>query len=120
MQPLNVVVATRDTKAAAGLAATLNRYSRSVAVARSAEEVRSVIPKHRADLAVLDLETVGLEEVQKLCHEFDHTKVVCVHRLADEQMWAEALGAGAIDCFQSADLEGIVQAVDRSFKRSAA
>jgi len=122
MQPLNVVLATSDSKAAAGLAATLNRVSRSVAVARSAEEVRSAIPKHRANLAVVDLETVDLIEVRKLCHEFDHTKVVCFHRLADEEMWAQALGAGAIDCFQSADVDGIIQAVDRNFHitRSAA
>lgn len=118
MQPLNVVVATSDSQAASGLAASLNHYFRSVSVARSADEARSAIPKHRAQLAVVDLETVNLSEVQKLCREFDHTQVLCVHRLADDEMWAQALAAGAIDCCQSADVAGIVEAVDRNQRRS--
>ena len=118
MQPLNVVVATRDSQAASGLAASLNRYFRSVSVACSADEARSAIPKCRADLAVVDLETVDLTEVQKLCREFGHTQVLCVHRLADEEMWTQALAAGAIDCCQSADVTGIVEAVDRSLRQT--
>jgi hypothetical protein len=31
-------------------------------------------------------------------------------------MWMEALAAGAIDCCQTADVTGIVQAVDRNLK----
>ena len=65
MQPLNVVVATRDSQAASGLAASLNRHFRSVSVATSADEARSFIPKHRAEFAVVDLETVPLAEVRK-------------------------------------------------------
>jgi DNA-binding NtrC family response regulator len=119
MQPLNVVVASRDSQAAAQLAASLNSHFRSVAVARSLEEVRRAIPKHRAQLAIVDLELASLRDVQELCHDFDSTSVVCTHRIPDEEMWMEALAAGAIDCCQNADVSGIVQAVDRNLKMNA-
>ncbi len=116
MQSLNVVVASSDSKAAAQLAASLNTHFRSVAVARSIDEVRRAIPKHRAQLAIVDLELATLRDVQELCHEFDATSVVCTHRIPDEEMWMEALAAGAIDCCQNADVNGIVQTVDRNLK----
>jgi DNA-binding NtrC family response regulator len=116
MQPLNVVVASSDSQAAARLAASLNSHFHSVSVARSIDEVRRAIPKHRAQLAIVDLELASLHDVQELCHEFDATSVVCTHRIPDEEMWMEALAAGAIDCCQTADVTGIVQAVDRNLK----
>ncbi len=116
MQSLNVVVASSDSKAAAQLAASLNTHFRSVAVARSLEEVRRAIPKHRAQLAIVDLELATLRDVRELCHEFDATSVVCTHRIPDEEMWMEALAAGAIDCCQNADVNSIVQTVDRNLK----
>lgn len=120
MQPLNVVVAISDPKAAAELVSKLNQHFRSVAVASSADEARHAIPKNRAQLAVIDLETVGLPEVEQLCHDFRNTSVVCTHRLADEEMWSHALEAGAIDCCYSTDVNGILQAVDRNRRAGAA
>lgn len=114
MQPVNVVIATTDTKTASHLAETLNRYFRSVAVARSVEEVRHAIPKHRAQLAIVDLELANMNEVKELCNEFGGTQVVCTHRIPDEEMWTEALTAGAIDCCQNADVAGILDAVRRN------
>ncbi len=116
MQPLNVVVASRDVRTASQLAASLNPYFRSVAVARSLDEVRRAIPKQRAELAIIDMELASPKDVQQLCHDFDHTSVVCTHRIPDEEMWMEALAAGAIDCCYSSDVSGIVQAVDRNLK----
>ncbi len=116
MQSLNVVVASRDKQAASQLAASLNQHFRSVAVARSLDEVRSAIPKHRAQLAIVDLELASLEDVERLTHEFDHTSIVCTHRIPDEEMWASALAAGAIDCCQNADVAGIVDTVQRNVK----
>lgn len=116
MQALNVVVAGSDSQAASQLAASLNRYFRTVSVARSLEEVRHAIPKHRADLAVLDLELASVEDVERLAREFNHTSIVCTHRIPDEEMWASALAAGAIDCCQNADVASIVQAADRNVK----
>jgi DNA-binding NtrC family response regulator len=116
MQSLNVVVANSDSSAAAELAASLHRHFRSVAVARSLEEVRRAIPKHRAELAIVDLEMASPKDVAELCNEFNHTSVVCTHRIPDEEMWMEVLAAGAIDCCQSADVGAIVQAVDRNLR----
>jgi DNA-binding NarL/FixJ family response regulator len=116
MQPLNVVVANIDSQAASQLAASLNAYFRIVSVARSLDEVRCAIPKHRAHLAILDLELASVEDVERLAREFNHTGIVCTHRIPDEEMWASALAAGAIDCCASDDAGCIVQAVDRYVK----
>ena len=116
MHPVNVVIANHDYVAAAELAASLHDHFRSVAVARSLEEARSAIPKHRAQLAVVDLELASLADVKELCNDFGHTAIVCTHRIPDEEMWAAALAAGAIDCCQRDDIAGIVGAVSRNLK----
>ena len=113
MQSLNVVIANRDSQSAAQLAASLNTYCRNVSVVRSLDEVRTAIPKHRAQLAILDLELASVSDVEQLAREFNHTSIVCTHRIPDDEMWAAALDAGAIDCCPSDDAACIVQAVDR-------
>jgi DNA-binding NtrC family response regulator len=118
MQPLNVVIANRDSQSAAQLAAGLNTYFRKVSVVRSLDEVRLAIPMHRAELAILDLELASVEDVERLVREFNHTGIVCTHRIPDEEMWAAALAAGAIDCCQNADVASIVQAVNRHVKEA--
>lgn len=120
MQPLNVVIASTDPKAASQLAESLHSHFRSVAVAGSIDEVRHAIPKHRAQLAIVDLELANMNDVQKLCSDFGQTQVVCTHRIPDEEMWAEALTAGAIDCCQNADIAGILDAIRRNFRRARA
>lgn len=114
MQPLNVVIASSDGQAASRLAESLNRHFRLIAVARSLEEIRHAIPKHRAQIAIVDLELANLKDVKQLCNEFTQTQVVCTHRVPDEEMWAESLNAGAIDCCQDSDAAGIVDAVRRN------
>lgn len=119
MQTLNVVIAISDPKAAAELAGKLNAHFHSVSVARNTDEARHAIPRHRAHLAVIDLETVPLGEVQRLCQDFRNTSVVCTHRLADEELWSHALQAGAIDCCFPQDVSGILQAVTRNQRTKA-
>lgn len=119
MQTLNVVIAISDPQAAADLVNKLNPHFRSVAVAHNADEARHAIPKNRAQLAVVDLETVSLPDVEQLCHDFRNTSVVCTHRLADEEIWSQALQAGAIDCCFPQDVGGILQAVDRNVHSKA-
>jgi DNA-binding response OmpR family regulator len=116
MQPLNIVVAHNDSAAAAQLAASLHHHFRSVSVARSLDEVRSAIPRNRPELAVVDLETISLPEVEKLCREFRGVPIVCTHRLPDEQMWAAALAAGALDVCQTNDVQSILLAVRRNLE----
>ena len=120
MQPLNVVIANSDSQSASQLAASLNTYFRNVSVVRSLDEVRNAIPKHRAQLAILDLELASVKDVEQIAREFNHTSIVCTHRIPDDAMWASALAAGAIDCCQNADVASIVQAVDRYVKRANA
>ncbi len=114
MQPLKIVVAHNDSHTASQLAASLNKHFRSVSVARSLDEVRSAIPRQKPELAVVDLETVSLKDVQRLCREFGDVPIVCTHRLPDEQMWTEALEAGAVDVCQTNDVGGILLAVRRN------
>jgi DNA-binding NtrC family response regulator len=114
MQPLNVVIASTDCKAASQLAESLNRHFRSISVARSIDEVRHAIPKHRAQVAIVDLELASIGQVHDLCAEFEGTHVVCTHRIPDNEMWAAALTAGAVDCCQNADIAAIVDAVRRN------
>ena len=118
MQPLSVVIATADHQSASRLAESLNRHFRTVAVAHSIDECRHAIPKHRAQLAIVDLESVNLEDVAKLRNDFGQTQVVCTHRVPDEEMWTEALTAGAIDCCQNADVAAILEAIRRNFRQT--
>lgn len=113
MKPLTVVVAQGDPQAAEALAASLLNHFKAVHVARSLEEARNSVPKHRADLLVVDLELASLPEVEQLRRELPATAVVCTHRLADEELWARALAAGAVDCCHSSDVRSIVLAADR-------
>ena len=116
MQSLNVVVASSNSQAAAQLAASLNRFFRTVWVACSLDEIRLAIPKHRAQLAIVDLELASLDDVERLAHEFHHTSIVCTHRIPDDEMWASVLAAGAIDCCPMDDAACIVQAVNRNVR----
>lgn len=122
MQPLTVVITQPDPRVAEALSASLQSVSRSVAVARSLPDLRRAIPKHRANVAVVDLETVPLDAVEALRREFAGLNIICTHRLADEDMWTSALAAGASDCCSSSDVKGIVAAAvrDLALTRSSA
>ena len=104
----NVIVAQSNASAAASLAASLQRVCRSVVVAKSPEEVRAAVPKHRADIVIADLELVHMPEIERLHHEFGGVRIVCTHRVPDEQMWAESLQAGAADCCFADDARAIL------------
>ncbi|HEV8522899.1 MAG TPA: hypothetical protein VGQ71_00250 [Terriglobales bacterium] len=108
MRPLNAVVAQIDARNAETIAALLHSRCRTVAVARSLEELRSAIPKNRADVVIVDLELADLRDIQELHHDFRDTCIVCTHRVADEDMWATVISAGAADLCANADAHGIV------------
>ena len=110
MKPLSVVVAQSDAKTADFLARSLYNHFRVVNKAGDLNELMHSIPQHRADVAIVDLELAGIEQVQQLRSQFAGTTIVCTHRLADEKMWAEALAAGAADCCHTSDVRAIVLA----------
>ena len=106
------------------LAASLNKQFRNLVTAKSCAEAKSAIGRFRSPFAVVDLELISLTELKDLCRGFPSTAFVCIHRLADDRMWSEALAAGAVDCCYAADAPSILLASERyvvlSRARSAA
>ena len=96
------------------LRAKLERVSGGVHLACSVDEAKRAIAHYRAGYAVLDAEIASFSDVAEITRDFPATAVVCIHRLADEQLWAEALNAGALDIFSPNDANGIVNALSRS------
>ena len=110
MKPLSVVVAQSSAKVSETLAKSLYNHFRVVTTAGSLSDLMHSIPKHRADVAIVDLELADIRQVEELVRQFSNTTVVCTHRLADEKMWTDALAAGAADCCNSSDVRAIVLA----------
>lgn len=113
MRPINVVLAHHDAVAADRLTASLAKQFRNLEVAKSAGEIAPAVARLRAPFAVVDLEMVGFPQLKVLCSEFPATAFVCIHRLADDRMWSDALAMGAVDCCHSSDLHGILLASER-------
>jgi DNA-binding NarL/FixJ family response regulator len=114
MQSLNVALFQSDPGIAQLLAANLGNEFQSVHVARSMQEMRHIIAKHRPTVVILDMERSGLADVKQLHQEFPGVAIVCTHRLADEEMWAAALAAGADDIYPSSDTPGILRSALRN------
>jgi DNA-binding NarL/FixJ family response regulator len=110
MKPLSVIVAQSNVRTGEFLTKSLYNHFRVVHTADNLNDLLHSIPKHRADVAIVDLELADLEHVRQLTHQFSSTKIVCTHRLADERMWTDALAAGAADCCHSSDVRAIVMA----------
>lgn len=111
MKDLTVVIAQSDSTTAQVMAARMHEFFRNISVARSVDELRTSIPKHHADVVVLDLELADLEELKTLRRSFVGTRFVCTHRVPDEEMWTSAVDAGADDVCNNSDVNGIVHAV---------
>jgi DNA-binding NarL/FixJ family response regulator len=77
-------------------------------------ELRSTAVKYRPAAIVLDLESASLAEVETLKKEFEGVRVICNHRVADEEMWTRSLSVGADDCCPSSDTRGILSSAVRN------
>jgi DNA-binding response OmpR family regulator len=97
MEPLCVVLYQDDPRTAQSLAVSLSQHFDSVHLARTYQEVRPAVARHQAEAVVLDLETSGPCEVERLHREFPSLCIVGTHRLADDKLWTEALNLGASD-----------------------
>jgi DNA-binding NtrC family response regulator len=113
MEPLSVVLYQNDAETAQKLAASLSQYFLSIYLTRSREEIRPAIARYRAEVLVLDVETSGSTELERLHHEFPGLCIVCTHRLADEELWAEALNLGAADMCEPWNANDVVRSVMR-------
>jgi DNA-binding NarL/FixJ family response regulator len=118
MQPSNVVLLQSDPTVAQKLASSLADSFHRVHVARSLDELRHAAAKHRPFAVILDLESATLGDVESLKREFGGIRVICNHRVADEEMWTQTLNVGADDCCPSSDMRGILSAAVRNSAQS--
>jgi DNA-binding NarL/FixJ family response regulator len=110
VQPTNIVLLQSDPTVAEMLTNSLSNSFHGVHVATSVDELRHAVAKHRPYAVVVDLESATFAEVEALKHEFAGIRVICNHRVADEEMWAKTLSIGADDCCPSSDMRGILTA----------
>src|SRR5258708_4723149 len=114
MKPLSIVIAYSSPKHAEALCRALDSHCGVMNVAANLQELLTAIPRHRADVAIVDLELAGLTDVQQLVRQFPATALICTHRLADDRMWAKALAARQTDFCNSTDLRAITIAASRA------
>jgi DNA-binding NtrC family response regulator len=97
MEPIKLVVYQNDPRTAQALVVSLSHHFGSVNLANRYDEVRPAIKRSHADVLVFDMETSRSDEIGRLHHEFPSLCIVGTHRLADDQLWTEALNQGAAD-----------------------
>jgi hypothetical protein len=97
MEPINLVVYQKDPRTAQSLVVSLSEHFGSVKLANRYEEVRLAIVRNHANVLVLDMEESRPDEIARLHREFPSLCIVGTHRLADDQLWADALNQGAAD-----------------------
>lgn len=114
MQHTNIVLLQSDPKIAQTLAALFANSFHRVHIAKSVDELRHAAAKHHPTAIVLDLESAPLTEVEALKKEFESVRVICNHRVPDEEMWTRTLSVGAEDCCPSSDMRGILSAAMRA------
>jgi len=120
MEPLCVVLYQNDPRTAQTLAVSLSQHFDSVYLVGTYQEVRPAVARHRAEAVVLDLETSGPDEVERLHHEFPGLCIVGTHRLADDKLWAEALSLGASDICEPRNHDVVRSLLHRLTRRAAA
>jgi hypothetical protein len=99
-----------DSATSTPLAASLSILFDEVAEVRSFDQLRSHPALRCATALILDLEKISLPELEALSRDIPEARIICMHRLADEQLWSAALNAGATDCCSSYDIRGVANA----------
>lgn len=105
-----VVIAQSDPRTVLALTNNLHAHFPRVVVAQNAKDLRELLDRHEARVAIIDLETIEIQEVQKLSEIFGDLVIVCTHRSPDEQMWTSALNAGAVEFCHPQDMRSILHA----------
>jgi DNA-binding NtrC family response regulator len=113
MESQRVVLYQNDPVTAQTLAASLAKHFNSVYLAHNCEEVFPAVARHRAEAVVLDLETSGPGEVERLHQEFPALCIVGTHRLADDKLWAEAMSLGASDICEPRNVDVVRSLLQR-------
>lgn len=113
MRPLSAIVVHKSEAPAHILAESLRQHLRFVTTAASYEDACTQAKLHRAQLMILDLETIALNQITVLLKEIPGITIVCTHRSADDPIFNEVLAAGAADCCLESDIRAIVHAAIR-------
>ena len=111
---LSVVVFETDPRVAQTLAGKLSSHFHAVHLTHSGDELRKRVVSNRPEAVVLDMEASRLTDVRSLHEDFPMLPIVCTHRIPDEQLWIDALEAGASDVCQSDDAQDVLTSVLRS------
>ena len=114
----HVLLLQSDPTIAQTLAESLANSFHGVHVAKSVDELRNAAAKHQPFAIILDLETATLADIESLKRDFQHTRIICNHRVADEEMWANTLNVGADDCCRTSDMRGIILAAEPKLARA--
>jgi hypothetical protein len=120
MEPLSVVLYQKDPRTAQSLVVSLSQHFESVHLAGTYQEVGPAVARHHAGAVVLDLETSGPDEVNRLHNEFPALCIVGTHRLADDKLWTEALNLGASDICEPRKDEVVRSVLHHVLRRAAA
>jgi chemotaxis response regulator CheB len=83
-------------------------------VAGSRDELLEKLIPSVPDVAILDVQTSELADVEELHRDFPSLLIVCTHRIPDEEMWMAALSAGAVDVCPADDVEAVLTSVRRN------
>src|SRR5579863_9764519 len=92
----SVVVLEQDPGVARSLAGGLRPHF-SVHVTRSREELWNDVARERPEAVVLHIAYWRRTEVESVRQELPALRIVCTHRMPDEEMWMAARAAGASD-----------------------
>ena len=111
MQHLSVVIAQKDRASADWLSLELKRHFRNIAVAHSHVEIHDAIAKFNAQVVIVDLELMRLDDLRRLCQNSLGAAVIATHRSPDDEMWMECLAIGAADCCQITDVDGMLRSI---------
>lgn len=110
MKPLSAIVVHQSEAPAQILAESLRQHLRFVSTAACLNEACTQAKLHRAQLMILDVDTIALNQVSGLLKELPGITIVCTHRSADDPVLDEVLAAGAADCCLESDIRAIVHA----------
>lgn len=114
MQLSHVVLLQRDIDVTESMAASLSKAFSSIDATQSIDKLQRSIAERRPAVVIVDLEMISINDVKRLCTDFSDVKFICTHRLADDEMWTQALGAGAVDVCPSFDVGGIASSALRN------
>jgi DNA-binding NtrC family response regulator len=120
MEPLHVVLYQTDTETAEKLTASLSKHFPTVYRTQTCEEIRPALTRFSAEVLVLDVETSGSTELKHLHQDFPGLYIVCTHRLANDELWTEALNQGADDLCVPWNADEVVRSLSRARAHRAA